>query len=67
MSNKSTKKFNGTPKARTRRSGVIARLESQLKSGRKPSKEEGSKGMAELNEADIKRINKEIDILKTRI
>jgi hypothetical protein len=67
MSNKSTKEFNGTPKARTRRSGVIARLESQLKSGNKPSKEENRKVMVELTDFDTKRINKELEVLKTRI
>jgi hypothetical protein len=67
MSNKSTKGFNGTPKARTRRSGVITRLEFQLKSGNKPSKEENRKGMTELTDLDIKRINKELGVLKTRI
>jgi hypothetical protein len=68
MSNKSTKGFNGTPKARTRRNGVISRLEAQLKSGKKPAKKEAgsSKGMTELTELDTKRINKELEILKLR-
>lgn len=64
MSNKSTKGFNGTPKARTRRDGVISRLEAQLKSEKKPVKK-GS-GMTELVDADIKRIKKELDVLKSR-
>ena len=35
MANGSQKKFNGTPKAKTRRTNVIVRLEKQLKTGNK--------------------------------
>lgn len=68
MSNKSTKGFNGTPKARTRRNGVISRLEAQLKLEKKPAKKEAgdNKGMVELTELDTKRIKKELEILKSR-
>jgi hypothetical protein len=59
MANGSQKKFNGTPKARTRRNLVITRLEAQLKSGKK--------SQGELVEADIKRINKELEVLKSRV
>ena len=64
MSNKSQKGFNGTPKARTRRVNVISRLEKQLKAGVKP--EEGT-NLITLDERDINRIGKELEILKKRI
>jgi hypothetical protein len=67
MSNGSQKKFNGTPKARTRRTNVIARLETQLKAGNKPAKVEGKITSVPLDEKDTNRINKELSILKTRI
>ena len=63
MSNGSTKRFNGTPKARTRRAGVITRLEAQLKSGVKTVK---GGGTTELVDADVKRINKELTTLRER-
>lgn len=66
MSNKSQKGFNGTPKARTRRGNVIARLESQLKAGNKPSKENGKMITVSLEEKDINRIGKELETLKKR-
>jgi hypothetical protein len=64
MSNGTVKGFNGTPKARTRRTGVITRLEAQLKSGVKSVK---GGGTTELVDADVKRINKELSTLKERI
>lgn len=67
MSNKSQKGFNGTPKARTRRVNVIARLESQLKAGTKPSKENGKMITVSLEEKDINRIGREMETLKKRI
>jgi hypothetical protein len=67
MSNGSQKKFNGTPKARTRRTNVIERLEAQLKAGKKPAKVEGKITSVPLDEKDTNRINKELSILKTRI
>ena len=67
MSNGSQKKFNGTPKARTRRTNVIERLEAQLKAGNKPAKVEGKITSVPLDEKDTNRINKELSTLKTRI
>ena len=68
MANKSKKGFNGTPKARDRRTRVIARLEAQLKRGmRAPKKGEQTISDIPLMDTDIKRIQKELSILKTRI
>jgi hypothetical protein len=67
MANGSQKKFNGTPKAKTRRTNVIARLESQLKTGNKTTKVEGKVTSVPLEEKDTNRINKELTTLKTRI
>ena len=67
MANGSQKKFNGTPKARTRRTNVIARLESQLKTNTKSTKELGKMVLVPLEEKDTNRINKELATLKTRI
>ena len=67
MANGSQKKFNGTPKARTRRQNVIERLEKQLKAGNKSSKVEGKIVNIPLDEKDTNRINKELTTLKTRI
>lgn len=52
-----------------RRKGALERLEAQVKSGKKPEKIKGkSTGkMVELGENDLKRINKEITILKERV
>lgn len=55
MANGSQKKFNGTPKARTRRQNVIERLETQLKIDET------------LTEDKTTRIKKELTTLKTRI
>jgi hypothetical protein len=55
MSNKSQKGFNGTPKARNRRTNVISRLETQLKTN------DG------LTDENVTRIKKELEILKTRV
>jgi hypothetical protein len=67
MANGSQKKFNGTPKAKTRRTNVIVRLEKQLKSGNKTTKVEGKIVSVSLDEKDTNRINKELTTLKTRI
>ena len=68
MANKSKKGFNGTPQARTRRTRVIDRLEAQLKRGmRAPKKGEQTVSDVPLMDADIKRIETELSILKTRI
>ena len=75
------KKVNGVNhpmqlKVVSRRKNVIARLENQLKIGRKPLfwfNEQLSKIVqspvetVELTETDINRIKKEIEVLKTRI
>ena len=42
---------------------VITRLEAQLKSGVKPTKDGGT---TELTESDIKRVNKELSIIKNK-
>lgn len=49
--------------AKTRRKSVIERLELQLKSGVKSTKE----GVKPLSDSDIKRINQELSTLKTRV
>lgn len=67
MANGSQKKFNGTPKARTRRQNVIERLEKQLKAGNKSTTLEGKTVSVPLDEKDTNRINKELTTLKTRI
>jgi hypothetical protein len=67
MANGSQKKFNGTPKAKTRRTNVIVRFEKQLKSGNKTTKAEGKIVSVSLDEKDTNRINKELTTLKTRI
>jgi hypothetical protein len=67
MANGSQKKFNGTPKARTRRTSVIGRLEKQLKVNTKSTKELGKMVLVPLDEKDTNRINKELTTLKTRI
>lgn len=48
---------------RERRSKVLVRLEDQLKSGNKTMKKSTSK--TPLTDSDIKRINKELSILKS--
>ena len=54
-----------------RRENVIARLQAQLKSGTKQAQIEiGSKSVlsnVELSEYDVKRINREIEVLKVRV
>ena len=67
MSNKSQKKFNGTPQAKSRRVNVISRLEGQLKTGIKPTKENGKIVIVALQEKDTNRIGKELETLKKRI
>jgi hypothetical protein len=55
---------------KNRRKLVIERLEAQLKSGFKPNKDKncaiGDSALL-LSEIDIKRIKREIEVLKTRI
>ena len=54
---------------RERREGALARLEAQLKSGKKPEKNDGKETSkkVELTDKDKTRINKEITILKERV
>tara|TARA_R110000796_G_scaffold1673_2_gene6932 strand:+ start:8922 stop:9131 length:210 start_codon:yes stop_codon:yes gene_type:complete len=67
-----SKKNNGVNYGRTapqksRRSRALDMLEKQLVKGTKPSKEEDTKDQPiPLIDKDIKRINKEIGILKAR-
>jgi len=63
-----SKKSNGVNHSmrvavKSRRERVLLKLEAQLKSGVKNTKE----GQKDLTENDVKRIKKEIGILKTRI
>ncbi len=59
--------FKKDSKTKARRLGVISRLEEQLKSNKKPDKDSKKKnGTTDLTAHDVRRINKEIDILKTR-
>jgi hypothetical protein len=67
------KRYNKSKPAAARRAKVIPRLEAQLKSGVKPEKvafltfvTTGPNDVP-LNENDIKRINKELSILKSRV
>lgn len=78
---KKKRKPNMSYQAKKRRRGAITRLEEQLKKGRKPVKESTRKELKslgineknaggfwdDLNEKDITRIKKEIEVLKTRI
>ena len=48
---------------RTKREGALERLQSQIKTGMKNTKE----GPVELTDKDVKRINKEIEILKIKL
>jgi hypothetical protein len=68
MSNRSKKGYSSQPQAKERRQRVITRLEAQLKRGvRPPTKNEQTLSDVPLMDADIKRIEKELSILKTRI
>jgi hypothetical protein len=52
-----------------RRQGVLARLEAQLKSGKKPEKvnKKSTGKMIELGDKDKSRITAEIEVLKKRV
>ena len=59
--------FKKDSKTKTRRVNVIARLEAQLKTNKKPDKDSKKKnGTTDLTAHDVSRINKEMDILKSR-
>lgn len=55
-----------TAAKRSRQSRVITMLEKQLKSGVKTQKKTTDVKVP-LTDSDIKRINKELDVLKTRL
>lgn len=62
------RKFVRDPKTVERRKRVKERLENQLLTGLKFVKyESGAMGNEDLNEKDRARIDKELEILKTRI
>lgn len=63
------KLFSTQPRAKERRVRVIARLEQQLKDGKKPNPEKlpGNDEFIPLTEEDIKRIKQELLTLKSRI
>jgi hypothetical protein len=66
MSNKKNgQNFSRSVAATERRKGALARLEAQLTSGVKPSKKTNKK--VPLSKHDVKRIEKEISILKERL
>lgn len=54
-------------KQNERRARAKARLEQQLKSNKKPVKADGKQQLVDLEEADIKRIKREIEILSSRV
>jgi len=69
-----SKKNNGvnygkTTPQQSRRRRALDQLNTQLKSGKKPIKNQigDHNGMTELTDKDINRINKEIEILKNRL
>lgn len=63
------KKYNTTVPAISRRKNVIDRLETQLKEGRKYSKEVGvdKTDTVPLTKDDVSRINRELETLKERV
>ena len=64
---KSGVNYSKTPPVQARRRNVIYRLQNQLLSGVKSKKVEGVDTTVNLSDRDIKRINKEILILKERV
>lgn len=69
--NHSKKLYNGLEAVKTRRRAVIERLDRQLAVGTKIVSKKASNGVIvsseELTESDIKRIKKELSVLKERI
>jgi len=59
------KKWAKSPAHKQRRRNAIARLEKQLKEGKKTNKT--GKALIPLTDKDVIRINKELSILKARI
>lgn len=68
MSNKvNGQNFKKDSKTKNRRVNVVARLEAQLKTNVKPDKESKKKNAnVPLTATDVKRIDREIEILKAR-
>ena len=70
--NHSKKLYNGLEAVKTRRRAVIDRLERQLAAGTKIVSKKASNGVRviaeeELTESDVKRIKKELLIIKERV
>lgn len=65
MNKKNGVNYSMLPEARARRNSALIRLENQLKSGKKTEKKTGLQ--ISLTQGDIKRIEKEIAVLLTRI
>ena len=61
------KSISKTPQAKSRRSSVLERLTSQLKSGLKTEKKSTDGKQIPLTDKDKTRIEKEIEVLKTRL
>ena len=55
-----------TTQRRSRQAGALSMLEAQLKSGVKTEKGTRDKKV-DLTDSDVKRLNKEIDILRSRL
>ena len=62
-------KLKSGVKKKQRQANALKRLEKQLKSGVKTNQFKDGSGYLEipLTESDIKRINKEVEILKSRV
>jgi hypothetical protein len=69
--NHSKKLYNGLESAKTRRRAVIERLDRQIAAGTKIVSKKAPNGVIvsseELTESDIKRIKKELSIIKERV
>jgi hypothetical protein len=70
--NHSKKLYNGLEAVKTRRRAVIERLDRQIAAGTKIVSKKASNGVRliaeeELTESDVKRIKKELSVLKERI
>ena len=61
------KKVNRSPQVTARRSSVLERLTSQLKSGLKTEKKSTDGKQIPLTDKDKTRIEKEIEVLKERL
>lgn len=59
--------WNKSSKSKQRRKSVIERLKAQLKLGKKTITVEKKVEIVPLSEKDVNRINKELEVLETRI